>query len=196
MAERTPRSVGTTGAGEGIGGVSAQGQTSEQSAADMIRAGTGQALDEAKTMVRDAADQQRRKAAESLGGMAQALHRSAQDLKTENGMLAQYTDIAADKLDQVAGYLRQSDWNDILEGAENVARRQPYWFIGGAMAAGFVMARFVKNSSRRGATTSVSGRRSTYQGAGSTVPGYGQSTTTQPYTTPGTTASSVTGDVR
>ncbi|HSV28324.1 MAG TPA: hypothetical protein VLL76_02160, partial [Candidatus Omnitrophota bacterium] len=110
---------------------------------------------------------------------------------------------AAEQLDRVSNYLRQSDWNDILVGAENFARRQPYWFVGGAVAAGFLMARFLKSSGGMEAIEQggyASRRRtaqpsaSTYTGGSTTAPGYGSSTTS-PYTTtmPGTTTTPAAG---
>ena len=103
-------------------------------------------MEEAKTMLRDAADSQRRKAAETLGSVAQVLHRTATDLDAENKTMARFTDIAAKRLDNFAQSLRQADWGDMLEDAEDFARRQPWWFVGGAVAAGFITARVIKSS--------------------------------------------------
>lgn len=108
--------------------------------------GTEEAVIEAKQMVREVADEQRRRAASMLGGVAGALHKAAGDMKSENEMIGRYTNIAAERLDQAAEYLRRSNWDDVLAGAEDMARRQPYWFVGGAMAAGFLLARMVKSS--------------------------------------------------
>lgn len=120
--------------------------TETSRAGNILGAGTDEAVTEAKQMVREAADEQRRRAANALGGMAGALHKAAGDMKTENEMIGRYTDIAAERLDQAAEYLRRSNWEDVLAGAEDMARRQPYWFVGGAMAAGFLLARLVKSS--------------------------------------------------
>lgn len=108
--------------------------------------GTEEAVIEAKQMVREVADEQRRRAASMLGGVAGALHKAAGDMKSENEMIGRYTNMAAERLDQAAEYLRRSNWDDVLAGAEDMARRQPYWFVGGAMAAGFLLARMVKSS--------------------------------------------------
>jgi hypothetical protein len=112
----------------------------------MIRAGTDQAIDEARQLVREAAEDQRKKMAETVGGIAQTLLHTADTMTTENETMARYTLIAAERLDDVARYLRQSNWNDLVEGAEGFARRQPAWFIGGALASGFLAARFLKSS--------------------------------------------------
>lgn len=117
-----------------------------KAAADKLKASSEQMLADAKAKVKDAADSQRHRAADAVRGMAGALHRAAGDLKPENESMGRYTDMAADRLDQFAGYLRGADWSEVIESAEDLARRQPAWFIGGAMAAGFVVARLIKNA--------------------------------------------------
>ncbi|MEW5729948.1 MAG: hypothetical protein AB1918_19125, partial [Pseudomonadota bacterium] len=154
--------------------------------------------------VRDMADRQRQRAAQSLGGMASALHKSARDLEKESGTMARYTDMAADRLDEAATYLRSADWHEIVNGAEGFARRQPYWFIGGAVAAGFVLARFLKSSGGEGLREGMggaTGRGGSAYAPGGTVTGggYGSSTTAQPYAspaaTPTTSTTTTTGDL-
>ncbi|CAA7619419.1 hypothetical protein [Magnetospirillum sp. UT-4] len=110
------------------------------------RAGGEEAMAQAKAAVRDAADEQRRRAASAVDGMAGALHRAATDLESENEMIGRYTHIAAERLNEVADYLRSTGWDDVMGGAEDFARRQPYWFVGGAAMVGFVLARAVKNA--------------------------------------------------
>jgi hypothetical protein len=132
--------------------------------------------------------------------MAGALHRAAGDIKTENETMGRYTDMAADRLDRFAGYLRGTTLADVVDEAEDLARRQPAWFIGGAMAAGFVVARLIKNAtpaqSRVGSRSTRYGRRL----AASSGVGYGTSTeagvmpattaTTQPISSTTTTTPS------
>ncbi|MGE5514795.1 MAG: hypothetical protein ACM31D_03135 [Bacteroidota bacterium] len=114
--------------------------------ADSLRASGDRILSDAKAKVLNAADSQRSRAAEAVRGMAGALHRAAGDLKPENETMGRYTDMAAERLDQFAGYLRGANWSEVVQEAEDLARRQPLWFIGGAMAAGFLAARLIKNT--------------------------------------------------
>ncbi|MBC7905392.1 MAG: hypothetical protein H7Y60_01430 [Rhodospirillaceae bacterium] len=167
----------TTYTGTGITGDEAtrDAGASARSTVDVLRAGREQALGEAKAKMRETADEQRRRAADAVGGMAGALHRAASDMKAENETMGRYTDMAAERLEEVSHYLRDTDWNEVVHGAEDFARRQPYWFVGGAMAAGFVLARFVKNSgeaARRSDATARLGQRM----AASSAAGYGTST--------------------
>lgn len=97
-------------------------------------------------MVRTMADQQRHRAAEQVSGLGRALHRVADDMGKENEVMGRYTQMAADRLDQAAEYLRRSDFDSLIEGAEEFARRQPYLFVGGMLAAGFLTARVLKSA--------------------------------------------------
>ncbi|MGE5476059.1 MAG: hypothetical protein ACM3Q1_05355 [Bacteroidales bacterium] len=141
----------TSGPNAGATAGTTAGDTTET--AERLKASGDRMLSDAKAKVLDAAESQRRRAAEAVRGMAGALHRAAGDIKPENETMGRYTDMAAERLDQFAGYLRSSNWSDVVDEAEDLARRQPVWFIGGAMATGFLMARLIKNaaepSSRR-----------------------------------------------
>lgn len=124
-----------------------------QSAADSLRAGREHAVDEAKAMMRDAAESQKKRAADGLGEVAQALHETARHLgPSDSSVTARYADMAAEQVERMAQFLRSSDWKDMAGDAERFARRQPALFLGGAMAAGFVLARFLKSSGEATAT--------------------------------------------
>lgn len=168
------RMTPTAGDPTAVSDLGAEGSTSRTTG--ILKAGKDEALTEAKQMMREVADEQRSRAAGALGGVAGALHKAAGDMTTENEVMGRYTHMAAERLDQVADYLRSTDWEDVLNGAEDMARRQPYWFVGGAMAAGFLLARMVKSAGvaqqRYGAT---SARYSQRLAASSDV-GYGTST--------------------
>jgi len=171
MAETTINSPGLSATDTTT---STPGSESGRRAVNVLRAGREQAFEEAKTRVREAADQQRGRAAEAVGGVAGALHRAAGDMREENETMGRYADMAAERLDEVATYLRDADWGEVIHGAEDFARRQPYWFVGGAMAAGFLLARFVKNSGEAQRLSETS--RMSQRLAASSAAGYGTST--------------------
>jgi hypothetical protein len=150
----------TSGSGERSGGI--------------LKSGKDEALTEAKAMMRDAADEQRRRAAGAVGGIAGALHRAASNLEPENETIGRYTHLAAQRLDEVADYLRSSRLDDVLSGAEDLARRQPYWFVGGAMATGFLLARMVKSGASQRRLSGV--ERTSQRLAAASAAGYGTST--------------------
>lgn len=193
MAERSTRGASGIGAGVTESGLSPGTATPQpisagrgaRTARDIFEAGREQAIDEAKAVVREVTDKQRFRAAETVGGVAQALHRAAGNLDAENETMARYTHMAAERLDDIARTLRQGNWGDMVAGAESFARRQPYWFIGGAVAAGFLVSRFIKSAptTRRlpsagphygTATTTPYGTAATPQHGGAASATYGQ----------------------
>ena len=64
-------------------------------------------------------------------------------------MIAEYSRYAAEGLESMAQSLDRRDVDDFVEGVENFARQRPVAFLGGAMVAGFALARFMKSSSAR-----------------------------------------------
>lgn len=174
MAEPTgiPLTGSTASPSAGTGG---DAEAAARSAAETISAGGERALSEAKAKMLDAAEAQRRRAVDVVRGMAGALHRAAGDLKSENETMGRYTDMAAQRLDRFAGYLRGTTLAEVVDQTEDLARRQPAWFIGGAMAAGFVVARLIKNATPAAPRRSSSARYGRRLAASSAV-GYGTST--------------------
>jgi len=105
-----------------------------------------QAQDQAKSAVNVRKDQ----AVEQLGSVAQAIRTTSNELRNQNsGMVAQYADQVADRVDRISGYLQERDVDQLLEDAENMARRQPELFLGGAFIVGLLVGRFIKSSGER-----------------------------------------------
>ncbi len=64
-----------------------------------------------------------------------------------NDNAAQLADQAAERIEQVGSWLRDSDADRMLEQAEDVARRNPWAVLAGGVAAGFAISRVLKASS-------------------------------------------------
>jgi ElaB/YqjD/DUF883 family membrane-anchored ribosome-binding protein len=110
----------------------------------------GRLLDEAKDRARSAIDQRKEGLAQDVGDFAHALRASASDLqKHDKGYVAHYVEQAASSVEQIADTLHRQDLKDLVRHTEDFARRQPGLFIGGAVAAGFALARFLKSSAER-----------------------------------------------
>ena len=54
---------------------------------------------------------------------------------------------AASRLEQGAQALRERNIGDLVGGFNDLARREPLAFFGGAVLAGFAISRFLKSSS-------------------------------------------------
>lgn len=128
---------------------------SAQQAKDAANRMVGQAKGQAKQLTQQATEQgtqmlndQKSRAADSLGGIGSALRRAAQTLHEEQDEnLARYTESLADGVDSGASYLRDHDFRSLLNDAGDIARRRPELVLGGAFIAGLALVRFLKASS-------------------------------------------------
>ncbi|MEP7149197.1 MAG: hypothetical protein ABI857_09965 [Acidobacteriota bacterium] len=69
--------------------------------------------------------------------------------KTDSGLAeaaAKYTDSAAQKIEDVAGYFESRGVRDMVRDLEGFARRNPAVFFGAAFGLGLLAARFLKSS--------------------------------------------------
>jgi hypothetical protein len=144
-----------------------------QSAADQARAVKQQARETTEEVTGDAraaaeqvkeqaystADRQKDAAAQQMGGWAQALRTASDDLRNRGQEIAAgYVGQAADGLERASGTVRARDVDDLIGTVEDFARRQPVAFLGGAVAAGFGLARFMRSSADRRRSTAASAR--------------------------------------
>ena len=159
---------------------------------DQAQQKTGQVVDQARGVVASRISDQKDRAAGSLGGVAQALRQTGQQLQGgEQAGMTQYVDSAADQIERISSYLQNTDVNEVFDDVEQFARRQPALFLGGAFALGLLGARFLKSSGRSSTRGYPSGSRayptgayrSSYQG---NVSGYGGPSSYRE--TPGTTS--------
>jgi hypothetical protein len=99
---------------------------------------------------RSAVDQQKDAAAGRIEGVAQALRSASDDLEHRGQpMVAQYSRQVAEGLESMAYWVSRRNIDDLVGGVEDFARQRPVAFMGGAMVAGFALARFMKSSSVR-----------------------------------------------
>lgn len=97
-----------------------------------------------------AVDHQKDAAVHRIEGVAHALRSASDDLRGRGQpMVAEYSRHLAEGLESMAGSLSQRNIDDLVGGVEDFARQRPVAFIGGAMVAGFALARFMKSSSAR-----------------------------------------------
>lgn len=104
--------------------------------------------DEARRQTRSFLDDQRSAAAARVTDLAHALRSSARELEgRQERAFSGAADRAADGLERLSHSLAENDVDGVIAGAEDFARRQPGAFLGGAVAAGFLLARFLRSSS-------------------------------------------------
>ena len=106
---------------------------------------------DAKTAARGLAADGKRTAAEGIGDIASAVHVAASDLdRKKHPNVARLAHSAAAGLERLGGTVRSNDVDALWRDAEAFARRAPVAFFVGAMATGFIAARFLKSSERGG----------------------------------------------
>jgi hypothetical protein len=95
-------------------------------------------------------DEQKNRAADGLGGIADVFRNASNELRSENETLAQYVDMASDQLRRFAENIRQRGVADMMDDVNRFARRNPALFIGASFLVGVGLARFMKASAERG----------------------------------------------
>ncbi|KAA0589032.1 hypothetical protein J2848_004066 [Azospirillum lipoferum] len=142
--------AGSSNTGSNIGSSVDEMKKTVNRAADDVMSTGRETLGNAQGRIRSLLEQQTGRAADQLGGVANALHKAAEQLNQENGgVVADYAEQAAGRVERVADMLRDANVDDIVGEVESFARRQPEVFIGAAFAVGFLAARFIKSSSDR-----------------------------------------------
>jgi hypothetical protein len=173
----------------GAGTTETQGTNQTQSGAeahgegehltDRARRKAGEMMHQAEESARDmgerarsAVDQQKDAAAGRIEGVAHALRSASDDLEHRGQpMVAEYSRQVAEGLESMANWVSRRNIDDMVGGIEDFARQRPVAFMGGAMVAGFALARFMKSSSARRSRTGESDYRGEYRG---TSGSYGQ----------------------
>lgn len=90
------------------------------------------------------ADQAREMTADGLEKLASTVRRVGTDMESEQPMIANVASTAAEQAERAAGFLRETDARELIHNVEDVARRQPLLFVGGAFLLGMVASRFIK----------------------------------------------------
>jgi hypothetical protein len=108
------------------------------------------ATEQAKEQARSAATHQKDAAARQMDGFAHALMAASDDLRGRGQeFAAEYVREAASGLERASEAVREHDLDEIIANVEDFARRQPVAFLGGAVVAGFGIARLMRSSADR-----------------------------------------------
>lgn len=105
-----------------------------------------QAAEALKGTAADLAEAGKATGAERIGRLGRAVHGAANEIGKELPQAAEYVHTAGDGLENAAAHLREHSVEDLFESFSRFARRQPAVAFAGAIAAGFVLSRFIKSS--------------------------------------------------
>jgi hypothetical protein len=131
-------------------------------------------------------------AAGGIETAAQTIRRVSTDMQTDQPQIAEFASTAADRAEDLARYLRETDVREMIGNVENFARRQPLLFLGGAFVLGVAASRFIKAAGgNQGQSRGMYGYDSYGTGRGTgwsgTTGSYGSSTGSLEATGPGAT---------
>jgi ElaB/YqjD/DUF883 family membrane-anchored ribosome-binding protein len=125
-----------------------QGRSSAEQAQEQVREKAQEATEKARSTLREQVDGRSTQAGEQISQQAGDLRTLSQELRTQGkDGPAKLADQAAERAEQVGGYLTRSDADRILHDAEEFGRSNPWAVIAGGVAVGFLASRFLKASS-------------------------------------------------
>lgn len=138
---------------------------------DVRTSGTGNAglMDKVRTGANAQLSAQKDRAVEGIGNVAQAVRQSTQHLRDQqHDVIARYVEQAAGQLERFSNRLREKNVGEMLQDAQQFAKRRPAIFVGSAFAVGLLGARFLKSSRERqaGFGTTAGRRTSGVSGTG------------------------------
>jgi hypothetical protein len=119
-------------------------------AAEQAREKTGEMMEKAQDTAVKTADRQMGRAAESVGSLAKALRDTGRTLnESDQRQFGKFAEQAANRLERFSSEIENKSVTELMNDAEDFARREPALFLGGALALGLLAARFLKSSSSR-----------------------------------------------
>jgi len=144
QAGSSPGAPGSLGAGF---------KDTAKTATDAIRQQAAQFAGEVGRELGKTGESQKARGVDALKRFARAIDGAARELEPQSAAVAGAVHEAARKVDGLSDNLSNRDVNELIESAAQLARAQPVLFLGGSVAAGFALARFLKSSSRQGSRT-------------------------------------------
>jgi hypothetical protein len=91
------------------------------------------------------AEAQKMRGVEAIQSFARAIGCAAAELEHQSPQIAHSVRDAAHKVEGLSNNISNRSVDELLKAATDLARAQPMLFIGGAVAAGFALSRFLKS---------------------------------------------------
>ncbi len=151
--ERVPGSSGgTIGSSTQVDQATEQAKQQSQQLAHQARQQASELANRGTEQAKSQLANQKHQVAQRMTPIQTALQETAHQLRTQGqGSVAEYADKAADQVERFSGYLRETEVDEMVDQARGFARSRPAIFLGGAVALGFLGARFLKSSSQQAA---------------------------------------------
>ena len=128
-----------------------------RSATDALRRQASQFADDVGNELSRTGETQKARGVDALHKVARAIDDAAKDLQDQSPIVARTVREAARQVDGLSETLSSRNVNDLVDQTLRLARRQPILFVGGSVAVGFVLARFLMTSGARRASGQSAG---------------------------------------
>jgi ElaB/YqjD/DUF883 family membrane-anchored ribosome-binding protein len=140
MADRNDASLSMVTASEAAGRVHSNTDVEREDSGSVVT----EFLDAARSAAESLLEEQKRQIADRVLGIARALRSAAQPLEeSQSHVIARYLEEGAAQIDGLSRTMRERHWGELVADTEDFARRQPTWFVLGAVATGFVVGRLL-----------------------------------------------------
>ena len=94
-----------------------------------------------------AVDVERQRGAETVKSFARAIKRAGEELTDQSPLIGRTFGSAARSIEHLSSSIKSKSVRELFDEVSGLAQRRPVAFIGGAVFAGFVVARFLRSSS-------------------------------------------------
>jgi hypothetical protein len=126
------------------------GQKKGQEVAGQAQEKAQEAASQAKSKAREQLDQRSTQAGEKVSSTAGDLRSISEELRKQGKETpAKLADNAAQRVEKLGGYLKDSDSDRMVRDLEDLGRKQPLAVMLGGVAVGFALSRFLKASSSK-----------------------------------------------
>ena len=160
------------GANDSMGTIAQAKQQITDTARDTaarIKSAASDTAARAKSEAQRLASETKEDTANRIRGYSSAMHESAKSLEDQDPNIAWATHRVADRIQGVADYVRESDFDTLRRDAESIARRHPVAFFGGLFIAGLVVGNLLKAHSSAAETDEDNWDRGNASGSDDTM---------------------------
>lgn len=127
-------------------------------AREKVREKTSEKAHQLREKAEEGLSSQKHRATDQISSVSSALRDTSANLRNrDQDSIAGIVESAAEQVDRLSGYVRDRSVGELVDEVEDIARREPALFLGGAALLGIFGARFLKSSERRRMRTSDRG---------------------------------------
>jgi chromatin segregation and condensation protein Rec8/ScpA/Scc1 (kleisin family) len=112
---------------------------------DKVQAQAQEAKEKVQAQAEESFQRGKGRLVEQIESVAKAFRKTGEQLREEDQSdLAGYAERIADQVEHVSGYLERKGLRGVAHDVEDLARKSPALFVGGALVLGLVAVRFLR----------------------------------------------------